>query len=117
MEKDKIKILTDALIGKKAHDVMYIDIKDKTTIADGFIIASGNSSTQVKAMYEEVKDKCEENDLFVRASEGYDSAQWIIIDVEGIMVHIFYYKDREFYNIERLWVDEDNATYFNQTTA
>lgn len=112
MEKDNIKIITDALIGKKAHDVMYIDIKGKTTIADGFVIASGNSSTQVKALYEEVKDKCEENKLEVRASEGYNEAKWIIIDVEGIMVHIFYHKDREFYNIERLWVDEDNATYY-----
>lgn len=112
MEKDNIKIITDALIDKKAHDVMYIDIKGKTTIADGFVIASGNSSTQVKAMYEEVKDKCEENGLEVRTSEGYNSAKWIIIDVAGIMVHIFYHKDREFYNIERLWVEEDNATYY-----
>lgn len=112
MENNNIKIITDALIGKKAGDVMYIDIKDKTTIADGFIIASGSSSTQVKAMYEEVKEKCEENGLVVRASEGYAEAKWIIIDVAGIMVHIFYHKDREFYNIERLWVDEDNATYF-----
>ena len=112
MEKNKIKILTDALIEKKAHDVMYIDIKDKTTIADGFIIASGNSNTQVKALYEEIKDKCEENELSVRASEGYNEAKWIIVDVEGIMVHIFYHKDREFYNIERLWADEENTTNF-----
>ena len=113
METDKIKILTDALINKKAHDVMYIDIKDKTTIADGFIIASGNSSTQVKALYDEIKEQCDKNELSIRASEGYDTAHWIIVDVEGIMVHIFYHKDRDFYNIERLWVDEDNATRFN----
>ncbi len=113
MEKDKLKILTDALINKKAHEVMYIDIKEKTTIADGFIIASGNSSTQVKALYDEILEKCDDNNLKVRVSEGYGSANWIIIDVEGIMVHIFYHKDREFYNIERLWVDGDNATYFN----
>ena len=113
MENNNIKILTDALIDKKAHDVMYIDIKNKTTIADGFIIASGNSSTQVKALYEEIKEKCEENNLSIRASEGYDSAHWIIVDVVGIMIHIFYHTDREFYDIERLWVDEDNATHFN----
>ena len=113
MDKDKIKILTEALINKKANHVMYIDIKAKTTIADGFIIASGSSSTQVKALYDEIKEKCEEHTLNIRAAEGYDSARWIIIDVEGIMVHIFYYKDREFYNIERLWVDEENAVYYN----
>jgi len=113
LEKDKIKILTEALINKKANQVMYIDIQSKTTIADGFIIASGNSSTQVKALYDEITEKCDENDLSIRASEGYDSAHWIIVDVEGIMVHIFYYKDREFYNIERLWVDEENAVYYN----
>ncbi len=113
MDKDKIKILTEALIDKKAHQVMYIDIKKKTTIADGFIIASGNSSTQVKALYDEIKEKCAKNNLNIRASEGYDSAHWIIVDVEGIMVHIFYHKDREFYNIERLWVDEENSVYYN----
>lgn len=113
MEDNKIKVITDALLNKKAHDVMYIDIKGKTTIADGFVIASGNSATQVKALYDEIKEKCEENNLSIRASEGYDSAHWIIIDVEGIMVHIFYYKDREFYNIERLWVDGENTTHFN----
>lgn len=113
MEKEKIKILVDALIDKKAAQVMFIDIKEKTTIADGFIIATGNSSTQVKALYEEILEKCEENDISVRASEGYSSASWIIVDAEGIMIHIFYYKDREFYNIERLWVDENNATYYN----
>lgn len=113
MEKNNIKIITDALLSKKAHDVIYIDIKGKTTIADGFVIASGNSATQVKALYDEVCDKAKENDLTIRASEGYESAKWIIVDIEGIMVHIFYHKDREFYNIERLWVDENNATQFN----
>lgn len=114
MEDTKIKILIDALLSKKASNVMYIDIKGKTTIADGFIIASGNSATQVKALYDEIREKADENSLEIRAAEGFDSARWIILDVEGIMVHIFYYKDREFYNIERLWVDEDNATYYDE---
>ena len=114
MEDTKIKILIDALQSKKASNVMYIDIKGKTTIADGFIIASGNSATQVKALYDEIREKADENNLEIRAAEGFDSARWIILDVEGIMVHIFYYKDREFYNIERLWVDEDNATYYDE---
>ncbi|MEX1377906.1 MAG: ribosome silencing factor [Eubacteriales bacterium] len=115
MEDNKTKILTDALLGKKASNVMLIDIKDKTTIADAFIIASGNSATQVKALYDEIRDKADENNLEIRASEGYDSAKWIIVDVEGIMIHIFYYKDREFYNIERLWIDDDNVQYYKES--
>lgn len=113
LNKNAIKVITEALISKKAHDVMYIDIKSKTTIADGFIISSGNSATQVKALYDEVKEKCDVANLSIRASEGYDTAKWIILDIEGIMVHIFHHKDREFYDIERLWADEENVTNFN----
>ncbi len=109
MEENNIKIIVDALVEKKAQNIMSIDLHDMTTIADAFIIASGNSVTQTKALYDYVLEKCEENDLDVVASEGYDAARWIVIDVDGLMIHIFHRDDREFYNIERLWVDGDNA--------
>ncbi len=92
---------------------MSIDLHGMTTIADAFIIASGNSVTQTKALYDYVLEKCDENDLEVVASEGYDPARWIVIDVDGLMIHIFHRDDREFYNIERLWVDGDNAQSYN----
>lgn len=91
---------------------MSIDIRELTTIADGFIIASGRSVTQVKALCDEIEDQCKKKDILMGTIEGYDSGRWIIVDLKDIMVHIFHHEDREFYNIERLWSKEDNVKYY-----
>ena len=112
MENNLANTVSNALVNKKAHDVMYIDIQEMTTIADGFILASGRSVTQVKALCDEIADMCKKDDIPRGNIEGYDSGRWIIVDLIDIMVHIFHYEDREFYNIERLWINENNMTRF-----
>jgi ribosome-associated protein len=75
-----------------------------TTIADYFVIASGNSSTQVASIADEVENKMSEAGFDKIANkEGYNSARWVLLDYNDIIVHIFHKDEREFYNLERLW--------------
>ena len=101
-------LLTD----KKAADVICLDISSKTIIADAFVIASGRSSVQVKALCDEVDKFCKDNDIDIGLMEGYSAARWVIIDIKDVVVHVFRGEDREFYNLERLWSDAENVTEF-----
>lgn len=105
---------SDALVGKiskiledkKAKDIKTIDIRDITILADYFIVCSGTSTTHIKALSDEVEAKLEEEDIHLSVNrEGYDTARWILMDYGSVIVHIFHEEDREFYNLERLWVD------------
>jgi len=102
------KLLTD----KKAKDVICLDISEKTIIADIFIIATGRSSVQVKALCDEVDEFCKDNEIEIGIMEGYSAARWVIIDMKDIVIHIFRDEDREFYNLERLWSDAENLMEF-----
>ena len=88
---------------KKAIDIKTIDIKDKTTIADFFIIASGTSSTHIKALADNVEEELKKKDIYPNKIEGYNSAAWILMDYGDIVVHIFTQEQRENYNLEDLW--------------
>ena len=104
--------LAQTLVDKRAEDVQYIDITSLSIIADGFLIASGRSTVQVKALADIIEEKCEKEGIVVQATEGYDAGRWIILDLHDIMVHIFHRDEREFYNLERLWTKEDNIKHF-----
>ncbi len=100
------------LVDKKAKDVVCLDISSKTIIADAFVIASGRSSVQVKALCDEVDEYCEKNGIEIGPMEGYTAARWVIMDLKDIVVHVFREEDREFYNLERLWSDAQNIKEF-----
>lgn len=102
---EKINTIVQALDKKKAEDIKVLEIKDLTIIADYFIIANGNSSTQTKAIADEVEYEMKNKGVMPDSIEGHQSAQWIILDYGDIMVHVFYKDTREFYNLERLWRD------------
>ncbi|MDR3551808.1 MAG: ribosome silencing factor [Clostridia bacterium] len=93
------------LDAKKAEDIRAIDIDGISIIADYFLIASGGSSTQVKALAEELEQKLAELGVEPRRIEGTQSASWIIIDYGDVIIHIFYRETRQFFNLERLWAD------------
>lgn len=90
---------------KKARDVIILDIHDISVICDYFVICSGFSSTQVKAIAENVEEKLEEMGISKLRIEGYKDGRWILLDYGSIVVHIFQESDREFYNLEHLWGD------------
>lgn len=93
------------LDSKKAEDIVAIDIHGISIIADYFLIASGNSSTQVKALADELEEKLAVQGVTPRRVEGVQSATWVIMDYGDIIVHIFYRETRQFFNLERLWAD------------
>ena len=93
-----IKVLED----KKAIDIKKVDIKDKT-IADYFVIASGTSSTHIKALADNVEENLKEQGIKPVKIEGYNSGTWILMDYSDVIVHIFTEEEREHYNLEDLW--------------
>ena len=104
-QKEIVTEIVKALDSKKAEDIQVLEIKDLTIIADYFIIANGTSSTQTKALADEVEYKLKEQGVVPQRIEGYQGANWIILDYADIVVHVFYKETRSFYNLERLWKD------------
>ena len=99
------KLVLNALEDKKAEDIKIIDISIVSVIADYFIIASGNNRNQVQALADNVEETCGKAGYPVKQVEGYDSANWILMDFSDIIVHIFSKEDRLFYDLERIWRD------------
>lgn len=93
------------LDSKKAEDIRAIDIRGISVIADYFLIATGNSSTQVRALAQEMEDRLAELGVTPRRVEGIQSATWVILDYGDVIIHVFYRDTRQFFNLERLWAD------------
>lgn len=92
-------------LDKKASDVALLDVRKITTVADFFIICSGSSETQVKAIADNVIEEAEGYGLTVHHVEGYESLRWVLIDMSEIVVHVFKPNVRSYYQLERLWGD------------
>ena len=101
---DILKIAVKALDDKKAQDIKVIKISDITVIADYFVIAAGTSSTQVRALTDEVQHQLKEAGVMPHHIEGKASG-WILLDFSTVVIHVFYEKEREFYQLEKLWND------------
>lgn len=95
--------IVNILDSKKAIDIKQIDIKEKTTIADYFVIASGTSSTHVKSLADNIEEELKKEKIYPNKIEGYDSAAWILMDYGEVIVHIFTGQERENYSLEDLW--------------
>ena len=93
------------LDSKKALDIRVIGISDLTIIADYFVLATGTSNTQVKALAVEVEYQLKQQDIMPNRMEGYNSSSWILVDYGNVVVHIFQKDTRDFYSLERLWAD------------
>lgn len=102
---NRISVILEAADNKKAFDIKLLDISNITTIADYFIFASGNNERQVMAIADEIEDKMYELGYDVMSKEGYRAGRWVLLDYGDIIVHVFHKEDREFYNLDRLWID------------
>lgn len=97
---------------KKARDVKILRVTEKTVIADYFVIAGGTSSTQVKALADEVEYQIGVNDGIKPVNvEGRGTGGWILLDYENVLVHVFDPKMREFYNLEKLWAECEEVPF------
>ncbi|MDR1001873.1 MAG: ribosome silencing factor [Oscillospiraceae bacterium] len=102
---------------KKAQDLSVLQVSDVTSIADYFVVATGNSSTQVKAFCDEIEFKLKQEDIHVKHIEGHDSRSWIVMDYYSVIVHIFDPEAKAYYDLERLWSDAqkiDSAEYVTE---
>lgn len=97
---------------KKAHDVKILRVTERTVIADYFVIAGGTSSTQVKALADEVEYRIGVNDGIKPVNvEGRGTGGWVLLDYENVLVHVFDPKMREFYNLEKLWAECEEVPF------
>ena len=95
----------EALEDKKAEDIHVIDISEVSVLADYFLIASGKNRNQLQVLADEVEEKLGRAGYPMKQSEGYDSANWILLDFGDIIIHLFDQENRLFYDLERIWRD------------
>ena len=95
----------DVLDAKKGQKIKVLHVVDQTVITDYFVICTGNSNTQVKALAGEVEFRTEQRGLPPYSVEGRDNNSWILLDYSNVIVHIFSREAREFYNLEKLYED------------
>ena len=95
------KILSDKL----AQNLSVLYVREVTTLADYFVIATGGNATHVKALADEVEFKLKQDDISPDHFEGHGSNSWIVMDYGTVVVHVFSEEAREFYDLERLWKD------------
>lgn len=111
--KEKCLLICRLLSDKKAGDIVYIDVAEKTSLCDYFIVCSGRSSTQVKSLADNLEEKLEkEYGEMPRRREGVREGRWAVVDYADVIVHIFSDEERDFYNLERLWEDGKNIVRY-----
>jgi ribosome-associated protein len=101
----------DAASDKKASDVILLDIRDVSTIADYFVICSGNNTRQLQAIADAVEEQLEKQGAKLLHREGVAETGWLLLDFGDVIVHIFGTKEREYYRLERLWNDAKTVVY------
>jgi ribosome-associated protein len=103
--QELLKIAVKAADDKRAEDILALNMKGISLIADYFIICHGNSDKQVQAIAREMKEKAQEQGYEVKRIEGFDEARWVLIDLGDVVAHVFHRDERSYYKLERLWGD------------
>ncbi len=103
--KETVKLACKVLDEKKAVDIRIIDISKISVIADYFIIAGATNERQVKALADNVEEALGKAGCTPKSVEGYQSASWILMDYQDVIIHIFNQEQRLFYDLERIWTD------------
>lgn len=104
MSLDTVKKIVKALDDKKANDIEVIKINELTIVADYFVIATANSNTHIRSLADEVEYQLEEAGVKLDHAEGRATG-WVLLEFQGVVVHIFLEDVRNYYNLERLWED------------
>lgn len=102
---DQALLAVKALDGKKGVNIQVIEISDISVLADYMVIATGTSSTHVKALADEVEYQLDKAGVSVSHIEGYRSNTWILLDYIDVIVHVFDNEARDFYDLDRMWAD------------
>ena len=108
--KKMVLAAIDAMQDKKAENIQIIDISQISPLADYFVIANGTNRNQVQAIADNVEELLGRLGYERRPVEGYDSANWILLDYKDIIIHIFDKESRSYYDLERIWRDGKPVT-------
>ncbi len=103
--KEMAKLVCSALEEKKAEDIKVINIAEVSVLADYFIIASGTNRNQVQAMADNVEETLGRAGVNPKQIEGYQTANWVLLDYGDVVIHVFDEENRLFYDLERIWRD------------
>ena len=103
ISSELLKLVIDALEDMKAVDIHTIDVRDKTSVTDVMVICSGTSSRHVKSLADNVIKKTKESGHAPLGIEGQDAAEWVLVDLGDVIVHVMQPQVREFYDLESLW--------------
>lgn len=98
------------LDNKKADELKVLGIQELSVLADYFVLATGTSSTHVKALADEVEFRLKENGIMADHVEGYRSNAWILLDYGHVVIHVFTGEARQFYDLDRLWKDAETIS-------
>ena len=101
-----LELITTSLDDDKAENILTIPLRGKSAMADYMVVASGASSRQVAAMAEHIEFKLKQNKIAILGLEGLRQADWVLIDANDVIVHLFRPEVREFYGLERMWADD-----------
>ena len=101
-----LELIINSLDDDKAENILTIPLRGKSTMADYMVVASGASSRQVAAMAEHIEFKLKQNKIDILGLEGLRQADWVLIDANDVIVHLFRPEVREFYGLERMWADD-----------
>lgn len=104
MNSDELcELVVEALDDIKAQDVVRLDVQDMTTVTDWMVVASGTSNRHVSALVDNVAEKAREAGHRPIGVEGEEGGEWVLLDLQDVLVHVMLPKVREFYNLEKLW--------------
>ncbi|MFH1645350.1 MAG: ribosome silencing factor [Candidatus Omnitrophota bacterium] len=102
---EKLKLIKEAALDKKADDIVILDLRHVAVFCDSFVVASGKSSVQVKAIVANIDDSLRKHRVKSHHIEGTNESGWVLMDYGDVLVHIFLDETRKFYGIEKLWED------------
>jgi ribosome-associated protein len=103
------KIVIETLDSKKATDIKLLKTTDVTTLADYFVICTATSTTQLKALSDEVDEVLKDKGEAVLRREGHRKGDWVLLDYACVVVHLFLKEARDFYTLERIWSDAEDV--------
>lgn len=110
MQSEKLRdIVVKAMDDMKAKDINVLDVRERTSVTEYMIVASGTSNRHVKSIADNVVDEVKSNGIRPLGIEGGAGADWVLVDLGGIVAHVMMPAAREFYDLERFWIDAPDA--------
>lgn len=109
---ETIELICASAADRKAEDIVILDMRQKSSLCEYFIVMSAPSSVRVKAIVDRIEESLEREGFRARHREGYADATWVLLDYGNVIVHVFYQATRKFYDLENLWGDAPKRSYW-----